>query len=135
MHKVLRQWSDRKKRVEVPLFNSYIFVFEEATSHTGSAETPGVSTTIRVAGKPAVLRQEELDLIQRFLASGFFLETSALERDAFKSGDRAKVIDGPLRGVVGRVFGETDDGKLNVLIEGINQVIRVKVPVELLKKV
>lgn len=25
-HKVLRQWSDRKKKVEVPLFNSYIFV-------------------------------------------------------------------------------------------------------------
>jgi transcriptional antiterminator RfaH len=26
LQKVLRQWSDRKKKVEVPLFNSYIFV-------------------------------------------------------------------------------------------------------------
>jgi transcription antitermination factor NusG len=26
LQKVLRQWSDRKKKVELPLFNSYIFV-------------------------------------------------------------------------------------------------------------
>jgi transcription antitermination factor NusG len=135
MHKVLRQWSDRKKKVEVPLFNSYIFVLEEEHRIPEVLKTPGVSINIRVAGKPAVLRQEELDLVQRFIASGYFMETDALQRDEFKSGDQAKVIDGPLRGVVGTIFGETDDGKLSVLIEGINQVIRVKVKVELLEKV
>jgi transcription antitermination factor NusG len=135
MHKVLRQWSDRKKKVEVPLFNSYIFVLEEEHRIPEVLKTPGVSINIRVGGKPAVLRQEELDLIERFIASGYFLETDSLQRDEFKSGDQAKVIDGPLRGVVGRIYGDTDDGRLNVLIEGINQVIRVKVAVELLKKV
>jgi transcriptional antiterminator RfaH len=29
MQQVMRQWSDRKKKVTVPLFNSYIFVFAE----------------------------------------------------------------------------------------------------------
>ena len=51
MHKVLRQWSDRKKRVEVPLFNSYIFVHEEQHRIPEVLKTPGVSTIIRVAGK------------------------------------------------------------------------------------
>ena len=33
LQKVMRQWSDRKKKVEVPLFNAYIFVTEVATLH------------------------------------------------------------------------------------------------------
>jgi transcription antitermination factor NusG len=96
---------------------------------------PGVAWNIRISGKPAILRKDELDLIKRFITSGFFLETSALARDEFKEGDKAKVLDGPLAGVVGYVVGGVDGDKLNVLIEGINQVIRVTVPVELLRKV
>lgn len=135
MHKVVRQWSDRKKKVEVPLFNSYIFVYEYEHNLPEVLKVPGVAWNIKLGGKPAILRKEELELIQRFIASGFFLEASALERDEFKAGDQAKVIDGPLMGVVGRVYSEGDGEKLEVLIEGINQVMRVTVPVELLKKV
>lgn len=135
MHKVMRQWSDRKKKVEVPLFNSYIFVKVEEHNIVNVLRIPGVAWNIRISGKPAILRPEELELIQRFISSGFFLETSALERDEFKEGDRAKVIDGPLAGVIGYVVGGTEGDKLNVLIEGINQVIRVTMPVELLRKV
>lgn len=135
LHKVVRQWSDRKKRVEVPLFNSYIFVRVPEHQIPDVLKIPGVSWNIKLGDKPAVLREEEFDIIKRFIASGFFLETSSLERDEFKTGDRAKVIDGPLRGVVGRVFKENDGEKLEVLIDGINQVIRVTMPVELLKKI
>ena len=134
LHKVIRQWSDRKKKVEMPLFNSYIFVNEEDHNIPSILKVPGIAWNIRSNGKPAILRQEELDLIKRFISSGLFLETSTLEREQFKSGDRARIIDGPLAGVTGIITGSSDDEKLNVVIEGIGQVIRVQIPAILLKK-
>lgn len=134
LHKVIRQWSDRKKKVEMLLFNSYIFVNEEDHNIPSILKVPGIAWNIRSNGKPAILRQEELDLIKRFISSGLFLETSTLEREQFKSGDRARIIDGPLAGVTGIITGSSDDEKLNVVIEGIGQVIRVQIPAILLKK-
>ena len=134
LHKVVRQWSDRKKKVEMPLFNSYIFVNEEDHNIPSILKVPGIAWNIRSNGKPAILRQEELDLIKRFISSGLFLETSTLEREQFKSGDRARIIDGPLAGVTGIITGSSGDEKLNVVIEGIGQAIRVQIPAILLKK-
>src|SRR5882672_11812821 len=94
LQKVMRQWSDRKKKVEVPLFNSYIFVHETIDKIPLILQTPGISWNIRHNDKPAVLRQEELDIIQRFLTSGFFVETGSVE--SFNAGDTVEVIDGAL---------------------------------------
>jgi transcription antitermination factor NusG len=135
LHKVVRQWSDRKKKVEVPLFNSYIFVRETAPNITSILKIPGIAWNIRSNDKPAELRQSELDIIKRFIATGLTLETSAIDRDLFRSGDKAKIIDGPLAGVEGIISGDPENEKLNVLIEGIDQVIRVQIPAVLLKRI
>ena len=134
MHKVMRQWSDRKKKVEVPLFNSYIFVNDLDYNIPFILKIPGVSWNIKSNGKPAVLRLDELELINRFILTGLTLEASDLDRNTLKTGDKAKIIDGPLTGVVGVISGNPNNEKFNVLIEGIDQVIRVQVPAFLLKK-
>jgi transcription antitermination factor NusG len=135
LQKVTRQWSDRKTKVEVPLFNSYIFVQAEEHEIPLVLKTPGIAWNIRTNGKPATLRKNELEMIKRFLATGLLLETSALNRDLFKSGDKARVIDGPLAGIIGVISGDPDTEKLNVLVESIEQVIRIQIPAVLLKKI
>ena len=134
LHKIIRQWSDRRKKVEVPLFNSYIFVHDVEHNIQSVLQTPGIAWNIRSNGRPAVLQLKELELIKRFIASGLFLETSDLKRDSFKTGDKARIIDGPLAGVIGIISGDPEHEKLNVLIEGIDQVIRVQIPAILLEK-
>jgi transcription termination/antitermination protein NusG len=134
MQKVMRQWSDRKKKVEVPLFNSYIFarVFEHQVNDI--LQTPGISWVIRHNGKPAVLRPHEYNIIQRFITSGLFLETQGID-DSLEAGDKAEVVDGPLAGISGTLSGSANHQKLHVILEGINQVIRVAIPGNLLKKI
>src|SRR5882757_10987074 len=122
-HKVMRQWSDRKKKVEVPLFNSYIFVFESEDKIQQILQAPGVSWNIRHNDKPAVLREEELDIIQRFLSSGFFVETGSVE--ALTAGDTVEVIDGALKGLRGSVIHSSAGDKFSVLLESIQQNIIV----------
>lgn len=133
-HKVMRQWSDRKKKVEVPLFNSYIFVKDFDHRIADILKTPGVAWNIRHNGKPAILRQEEFELIQRFLSTGYFLETSG-EIETFQVGDRAKIIDGPLAGITGVLTGKDQSHRFNILLEGIQQVIQVHLPASLLVKI
>jgi transcription antitermination factor NusG len=133
-HKVMRQWSDRKKKVEVPLFSSYIFVKDLDHKIADILKTPGVAWNIRHNGKPAVLRQEEFELIQRFLATGYFLEASG-EVDSFQIGDRARIVDGPLAGITGILTGQDKDQRFNILLGGIQQVIQVHLPASLLVKV
>jgi transcription antitermination factor NusG len=135
LHKVMRQWSDRKKKVEVPLFNSYIFVKDFDYNIPEILKTPGVAWNIRHNGKPAVLRPEELELIQRFLATGFFLETQGMGQESLKVGDKARIIDGPLSGVTGILTGQDRSQRFNVLLEGIQQVIQVQIPAALLRKI
>jgi transcription termination/antitermination protein NusG len=134
LHKVLRQWTDRKKKVEVPLFNSYIFVFDFEHKISEILQVPGIAWNIKLAGKPAILRDNELQVIQRFIATGFTLESTAVDRNLLKSGERAKIMDGPLKGVEGVVLGAADSQSFNVVLEGIDQLIRVQIPAFLLKK-
>lgn len=129
--KVLRQWSDRKKKVEVPLFNSYLFVNTEEHKLQEVLTVPGVAWTIRHNGKPAILRERDYFLIKRLLETGLTIDVVPLtDVDA---GDRVEVIDGPLKGAVGQVLSR-DPGKFMVLLEAIGQVMRLEIDPGLLKK-
>lgn len=134
LHKVLRQWSDRKKRVEVPLFNAYIFVFDFEYRIPEILQVPGIAWNIKLAGKPAILRATELEVIQRFIETGLTIEASAANPELISTGERAKIMDGPLKGIEGLVLGPADARSFNVLLEGIEQLIRVQLPAFLLKK-
>jgi transcription termination/antitermination protein NusG len=134
MQTVMRQWSDRKKKVEVPLFNSYIFVREQDHRIAEILKTPGVAWNIRHNGKPAILREEEFQLIHRFINTGYFLEATG-EVESFQVGDRAKIIDGPLAGITGILTGQDKNQRFSILLEGIQQVIQVQLPASLLTRV
>lgn len=134
MHKIMRQWSDRKKKIDVPLFNSYIFVRDFEHRIADILRTPGVAWNIRHNGKPAILREDEFELIQRFVTTGYFLETSG-NVATFQVGDKAKILDGPLAGVTGVLTGQDKNQRFNIVLEGIQQVIQVQLPATLLEKV
>ncbi len=131
MHKVMRQWSDRKKKVEVPLFNSYIFVRTEPHQIQEVVQIPGISWSIRHNDKPAILQEKEYELIKRFLATGLTLEVVLKEQ--FEEGDTVSVIDGPLKGAIGRVTSSSDS-KFTVSLDSLGQSIRVFLEPGLLKK-
>ena len=132
MQKILRQWSDRKKKVEVPLFNSYIFVYDLEANIPEILKIPGITWNIRHNGKPAFLREKELATIKRFIESGLTIEIGAIED--LQQGDQVKIMDGPLRGAIGYLSGEYNERKFTIEIESIDQVMKVSVDKRLLRK-
>jgi transcription termination/antitermination protein NusG len=132
IQKVMRQWSDRKKKVEVPLFNSYIFVLESEDKIPMVLQTPGVAWNIRHNNKPAVLHPKELETIKRFLASGLLLESRQLEK--LEVGDPVEVIDGPLRGMMGHLLKTSEGDKFTIGLESIGQTIIVRIEPTVLRR-
>ena len=67
LNKVRRKWSDRYKVVEEPLFKSYVFVCIVPEDQLKVRMVEGVVNFVYTMGKPAVIRQKEIDLIRKFL--------------------------------------------------------------------
>ncbi len=62
-----KQWSDRVKIVEEPLFKSYVFVKVTDEDQLKVRMTNGVLNFVYWLGKPAIIKQVEIDRIKRFL--------------------------------------------------------------------
>jgi transcription antitermination factor NusG len=67
LNKVKRKWSDRTKTVEEPLFKSYVFVKVTEEERTNVRLTNGVVNFVYWNGKPAIVREKEIQAIKLFL--------------------------------------------------------------------
>ena len=67
LQKIQRQWSDRKKIVEEPLFKSYVFVRIPDAQQTALRKVNGVVNYVYWMGKPAVVKDREIEVIKKFL--------------------------------------------------------------------
>lgn len=67
INKVTRQWSDRKKIVHEPVFKGYVFVKLQEEKKWEVKEVNGILNFVYFLGKPAKIRDEEIDTIRRFL--------------------------------------------------------------------
>ena len=67
LNKVMRQWSDRKKVVLEPLFKGYVFVQVAETKKWDLLTINGIVNYVHWLGKPARIRDSEIDIIRRFL--------------------------------------------------------------------
>ncbi|HMG81432.1 MAG TPA: UpxY family transcription antiterminator [Ferruginibacter sp.] len=67
LNKVSKQWSDRKKIVLEPIFKSYVFVRVSEEDKWNLKKVNGIINFVYWLGKPAHIRDEEIDSIRKFL--------------------------------------------------------------------
>ena len=87
----IKQWSDRKKKVEVPLFNSYVFVQLPDADRNTIFAVPGVVRYLFWLGKPAIVRDEEIKIIKKNLSTPNIADISV---SSIQVGDRIKLHSG-----------------------------------------
>ena len=86
------QWSDRKKVISVPLFNSYVFVQIEEKERNRVFEIAGAVRYLFWLGKPATVRDSEIEAIQNWLSVPSVYEVAL---DKWKKGDKVVLESGP----------------------------------------
>ena len=96
LHRTPRVWSDRVKFVDMPLFSSYIFIRSKESELQSIVRTKGVVRIIYYDGKPAVIRQQEIDAIKNFI--------EAAEGKALCAGDEVEILAGSMKNKSGRII-------------------------------
>ena len=119
LNKVHRKWSDRIKIVDEPLFKSYVFVKVNEDEKTQVRMTQGVVNFIYWLGKPAVIKEKEIDTIKKFLNDHNDVEVRAID---VKEGKKIMVQSGILMGKEGTVK-KVMNKKVEVIIESIGFVL------------
>ncbi|MBD0260072.1 MAG: UpxY family transcription antiterminator, partial [Cytophagales bacterium] len=127
--KVTRQWSDRKKNIDVPLFPNYLFVKVNSSATWQVLLVNGVVKYITCNGAPAVVKQKEIDWIRQLQ-----LGCNPTTNDAFnRTGEKVQVKRGPLTGMVGKVAEKKGTTRLYVELETLNQTVSVDIDAALLE--
>ena len=67
INKVLRQWSDRTKLVTEPLFPYFVFIKMTESELSSLKQIDGVVNFVYWLGKPAIIRDSEIEAIRQFL--------------------------------------------------------------------
>lgn len=86
------QWADRKKMVSVPLFTGYVFVKIDDRELTKVRYTLGVVNYIYFMGKPAVIRESEIEQLKELMKTYNNLEIINLKD--LSPGDRVRIKSG-----------------------------------------
>ncbi|PWA04872.1 UpxY family transcription antiterminator [Flavobacterium psychrotolerans] len=95
----IKQWSDRKKKVQVPLFNSYVFVEVSEKERDIVFQVTGVVRYLFWLGKPAVVRNDEIAALRESLKNNL----SEVTVTSLQAGDLMHIPHGPFQGKEGIV--------------------------------
>jgi len=101
INKIVRQWSDRKKVVHEPLFTSYVFARVSESNVTALKQTNGVINLVYWLGKPAVIRDLEIEAVRKFLSE---YSNIKLQKTPVTINDHVRVLSGPLMDLEGKVL-------------------------------
>jgi transcription antitermination factor NusG len=115
LNKVRRKWSDRIKVVEEPLFKSYVFVQITEEEKTKVRMTNGVVNFVYWEGKPAIIKEKEIDTIRKFL---FEYENVIAQPISLKQDMKIKIQQGVFMDSEARVT-KVLNNKVQVIIESI----------------
>lgn len=116
----VKQWSDRKKKVEAPLINSYVFVNIEDKKRNIVFEVQGVVRYLFWLGKPAIIQEHEIDLLKASLKGVF----SSVEVNGVQPGDTLTISKGPFQGKEG-VVSQVDKNKIRLVLKELGVTITI----------
>jgi transcription antitermination factor NusG len=123
LNKVVRQWSDRKKIVLEPLFPSYVFIRVAKSEHARIRQVKGIVKLVNWLGKPAIIRDQEIDIVKCFLNDHIDVKVSKIHVNV---DDEIRVISGPLMEQQGRVVG-IKNNSVKVTLPSLRYVMRAEI--------
>ncbi len=121
--KFTRQWSDRLKETELPLFPGYLFCRMNPHDRLPVLMTPGVIQIVGVGKTPIPVEEQEIAAIQRVGKSGI----STMPWPYLQVGHVARIEDGPLRGMTGIVIRIKSGLKLVLSVTLLQRSIAVEI--------
>ncbi|MBR2770686.1 MAG: UpxY family transcription antiterminator [Bacteroidales bacterium] len=125
----MKQWSDRKKKVEEPLFKSYVFVYSNEREYIPILNVYGVIKFVTFERKAVIVPENQILAIKKFV-NDFEKgeEYKMMNNEELKVGQKVRIINGPMKGLTGRLETIRNKRHLIVYIDVVGQCIPVHIP-------
>lgn len=130
---IVRQWKDRKKKVEEPLFRSYIFAHVNERERLWTLQTPGIVRCLAFGGVPATVSEEEIEQLK--IAQNAPERLAVVDGLLPRLGKVVRVEEGPLCGLLGEVLEYRGQTHVVIRVAAIRQAVRVHVAAEWVREV
>ncbi len=124
LRKELRQWSDRKKWVETPIINSYIFIHITLAEYRKVFQVKGVVSYVSHKGQAVSIPDHEIDAMRRTVESNL---SFSVETTTVRKGQILTITSGPLKGISGEVVDIQGEKKLYLRISHIGHTLVVNI--------
>lgn len=118
-----RQYSDRVKKIDAPLFPGYLFCRLDADRRLPILTTPGVHSIVGQGGIPQPVEESEISDIQRALNSG----ASAIPWPYLRAGDSVEIKMGAFTGLHGVLVNVRGIDRLVLSIHLLQRSIAVEI--------
>ena len=119
--KMIKQYSDRKKKIEKPLIPSYIMVYIEESKRKSVFSIPGIIRYLFWLGKPATVHENEINIMKKHLEGVY----SNISISKLIIGQLYKISEGPLAGNTGKIV-EMKRNKVKLELASLGMTVVLK---------
>ena len=118
----IKYWSDRKKRIDVPVLPSMVLVNIEDKDINKVFESSGVLRYMFWLGKRAIVRQSEIDVLKKYLNRDYSFTNS--KHSDFKVGDNFNLPSFKNeKGIINRI----SNNNIWIYLKSIGYTVKLKV--------
>ncbi len=132
LYKTIRQWSDRKKKVDLPLIRGYLFVHIKDREYFEVLKIQGVVTFVKFLGKPTSIPAWQIQNLKILLGSG---EHFDMEMADFSEGDFIQITAGVLKGLKGKIINLKNKKKLLISLDALDYCFTVDIHPALVERI
>ena len=121
---VIRQWSDRKKKVQLPMFRGYVFVkINLDIDKLNVLQTPGIVKFIHFKNQIPAIPEEQIFWLDTLLSS----KSEINYETQYLTGNEVEVIAGPFKGLKGKVIKQKSVFRVVLWIDIIMQGVSIEI--------
>ena len=119
----IRVWSDRKKRVQMPMFRGYLFVRSDLRDRERILQTNGVVHLVGIRGKPSPIPDKQIDWVKIVVGQPHRVKREPV----LATGEHVRVVAGPFSGIEGIVTCVRVNSRVVINLDVIAQAVSVDV--------
>ncbi len=131
IQKLTRHYTRKRKTVELPLINCYVFVKIKKSEYVTVLETEDVLRFLKIGRNMIAIPNEEMELLKRIVGEGMAVD---IEPSSYTVGDIVEIISGNLTGLQGVLAEVKGKKKMVVELKQLSHSIYMEVAPSLLRK-
>lgn len=122
----MKKWSDRLKKVEEPLFKSYLFVRADEKTHFEILSIPGVTKFVSFERKAVTVPENQINAIKKY-CDDYVQDDKEQDHIEFHEGQLVRITSGEMMGLIGRLAPINNKKRLIVYIESVGHYLPINI--------